>query len=239
MSTLDWWRTGTIYQVYIRPSPTATATAPATSTACAPSFRTSPISASTGSGSTPGTRHPARRWLRRSRLPRHPPVVRHARGRRRDDRRGPRVGIRILVDLVPNHCSWDHVWFKAALRPLPARLSGHASTSPRARSPTTARSIRRTTGNRSSGSAWTQVDDGQWYLHLFDPSQPDLDWTHPEVREEFRRSCVSGLTAAPTVSVSMSPRSRQGHGLPRSRRPCPDLQRQTAQPRALGPRRTP
>jgi alpha-glucosidase len=35
------------------------------------------------------------------------------------------------------------------------------------------------------GSAWTRVPDGQWYLHLFAPEQPDLNWEHPEVRAEF------------------------------------------------------
>ena len=35
------------------------------------------------------------------------------------------------------------------------------------------------------GSAWTRVPDGQWYLHLFAPEQPDLDWTNEEVRREF------------------------------------------------------
>ena len=35
------------------------------------------------------------------------------------------------------------------------------------------------------GPAWTQVADGQWYLHLFDPAQPDLNWENPEVRAEF------------------------------------------------------
>src|SRR6185437_5803179 len=35
------------------------------------------------------------------------------------------------------------------------------------------------------GPAWTQVPDGQWYLHLFAPEQPDFNWRNPEVREEF------------------------------------------------------
>jgi alpha-glucosidase len=35
------------------------------------------------------------------------------------------------------------------------------------------------------GSAWTRVADGQWYLHLFDPAQPDLNWRNPAVRAEF------------------------------------------------------
>ena len=36
-----------------------------------------------------------------------------------------------------------------------------------------------------SGSTWEQVDDGEFYLHIFDTSQPDLNWENPEVRDEF------------------------------------------------------
>ncbi|MFM9597720.1 alpha-amylase family glycosyl hydrolase, partial [Streptomyces scabiei] len=41
------------------------------------------------------------------------------------------------------------------------------------------------------GPAWTRVTEpdgapGQWYLHLFDTSQPDFDWSNPEVQEAFR-----------------------------------------------------
>ncbi|WP_247191886.1 alpha-amylase family glycosyl hydrolase, partial [Escherichia coli] len=36
------------------------------------------------------------------------------------------------------------------------------------------------------GEAWTRLPDGQWYLHLFDSTQPDLNWENPEVWEEFR-----------------------------------------------------
>ena len=35
------------------------------------------------------------------------------------------------------------------------------------------------------GPAWTRVEDGQWYLHIFDSKQPDFNWEHPEVRAEF------------------------------------------------------
>ncbi|MFD1934424.1 glycoside hydrolase family 13 protein [Nonomuraea mangrovi] len=79
------------------------------------------------------------------------------------------LGIRVIVDIVPNHTSSEHPWFKAGLRD---------------------RYIFRDEPNDwesiFGGSAWTQVEDGQWYLHLFDPTQPDLNWEHPAVREEFR-----------------------------------------------------
>ncbi|MEV4224311.1 glycoside hydrolase family 13 protein [Nonomuraea sp. NPDC049725] len=81
-------------------------------------------------------------------------------------------GLRIIVDIVPNHTSSAHPWFQEALR-------GHNRD----------RYIFRDAPNDwesiFGGPAWTQVDDGQWYLHLFDSSQPDLNWEHPEVRAEF------------------------------------------------------
>ncbi|MEU5154479.1 glycoside hydrolase family 13 protein [Glycomyces sp. NPDC021274] len=88
-----------------------------------------------------------------------------------------RSGLRIIVDIVPNHTSARHPWFEQALRDgpgSPARERFH---------------FRDETNNwqsRFGGPAWSRVDDGQWYLHLFDSSQPDLNWEHPEVRAEFQ-----------------------------------------------------
>ena len=93
-------------------------------------------------------------------------------------------GIRIVVDIVPNHSGAGHAWFRAALAAAPG-------------SPERGRYIFRDglgeTGelppsdwvSHFGGSAWTRVSDGQWYLHLFAPEQPDFDWSNPEVREEF------------------------------------------------------
>ncbi|WP_433166092.1 glycoside hydrolase family 13 protein [Kribbella sp. CA-247076] len=92
------------------------------------------------------------------------------------------LGIRILIDLVPNHCSWEHPWFKAALaagKGSPERdLFWFRDGEPGGLPPTNWPAA-------FGGGAWQQIEDGQWYLHLFDISQPDWNWDHPKVVEEF------------------------------------------------------
>jgi alpha-glucosidase len=92
------------------------------------------------------------------------------------------LGLRVIVDLVPNHSSSAHPWFQSALRAGPG-------------SPERDRYLFRPSGPDGGppndwesifgGAAWTRVDDGEWYLHLFDPAQPDLNWASAEVRSEF------------------------------------------------------
>ena len=92
-------------------------------------------------------------------------------------------GIRIIADLVPNHTSSDHVWFEEAL----ASPQGSASRD-RYHFLDGAEDGAAPPNNWTAvfgGSAWEQTPDGQWYLHLFDPSQPDLNWENEEVRSEF------------------------------------------------------
>ncbi|MCX5382813.1 glycoside hydrolase family 13 protein [Streptomyces sp. NBC_00083] len=96
-------------------------------------------------------------------------------------REAHRLGLRIIVDVVPNHTSDQHDWFRAALAGGAARERYHfrpGKGSDGQLPPNDWESV-------FGGPAWTRVPDGDWYLHLFAPEQPDLNWDHPEVRAEF------------------------------------------------------
>lgn len=94
-------------------------------------------------------------------------------------------GIRVLVDLVPNHTSWDHEWFKAALEAGPGSPERERYHFLPGRGPDGDQPPNDWTAT-FGGPAWERVPDGEWYLHLFDISQPDLNWENPEVRTEFQ-----------------------------------------------------
>ncbi|MFI6575101.1 glycoside hydrolase family 13 protein [Nocardiopsis sp. NPDC050513] len=98
-------------------------------------------------------------------------------------------GIRVILDIVPNHVSDQHAWFQEALAAAPGspareRFLFRDGKGPGGDQPPN--DWRAAFG----GPAWTRTTNadgtpGQWYLHLFAPEQPDLNWEHPEVRAEF------------------------------------------------------
>jgi alpha-glucosidase len=97
--------------------------------------------------------------------------------------------LKVIIDIVPNHCSDQHPWFAAALAAGPGSAErdrfwfregqGEAGELPPNDWP-----------SMFGGPAWTRVTEpdgapGQWYLHLYAPEQPDLNWDNPEVSAEF------------------------------------------------------
>ncbi len=99
------------------------------------------------------------------------------------------LGIRVILDIVPNHTSDRHAWFRAALAQGPGSAMRERYLFRDGRGPDGAqppndwRSV-------FGGPAWARVTEpdgspGQWYLHLFAREQPDLNWDNPVVREEF------------------------------------------------------
>ena len=105
--------------------------------------------------------------------------------------RADSLGIKVIIDLVPNHCSSDHALFQEAL------MAGRGSPE---REMFIFRDGRGDAGelppnnweSHFGGPAWTRITEpsgepGQWYVHLFDSSQPDFNWDNPAVRAEFER----------------------------------------------------
>lgn len=98
-------------------------------------------------------------------------------------------GIKVVVDLVPNHSSDRHAWFREALAspagsPARDRYLFRDGKGPDGDLPPNDWQA------MFGGPAWTRVEEpdgtpGQWYFHLFTPQQPDWNWENPEVREDF------------------------------------------------------
>ncbi|GHJ21129.1 MULTISPECIES: alpha-amylase family glycosyl hydrolase [Streptomyces] len=89
------------------------------------------------------------------------------------------LGLRTIVDIVPNHVSDQHPWFKAALAAGPGAPEQELfHFRPPSEEPPN------NWVGEFGGRPWSRTESGQWYLHLFTPEQPDLDWSHPKVREE-------------------------------------------------------
>ncbi|TPF79795.1 glycoside hydrolase family 13 protein [Bifidobacterium sp. UTCIF-24] len=97
------------------------------------------------------------------------------------------AGIKVIVDIVPNHTADKHVFFQEALAAGPG-------------SPERDRYIFRDGRGEHGelppndwislfgGPAWEQVPDGQWYLHIFAKQQPDVNWNNPDIHEEFKKT---------------------------------------------------
>jgi len=97
------------------------------------------------------------------------------------------VGIRVIVDIVPNHTSNLHPWFQEALASEPgsaarARYIFRNGRGPKGSEPPS------DWISHFGGPAWTRVPDGQWYCHLFAREQPDLNWDNAEVRDDFLKT---------------------------------------------------
>jgi alpha-glucosidase len=99
------------------------------------------------------------------------------------------AGLRIVIDIVPNHCSDRHPWFVAAVAagagsPERARFWFRPGRGENGELPPN------DWGSMFGGPAWTRVTEpdgmpGEWYLHLYAREQPDLNWDNSEVRAEF------------------------------------------------------
>jgi alpha-glucosidase len=98
--------------------------------------------------------------------------------------RSHELGMRVLVDLVPNHTSDQHRWFQAALaaaKGSPEREFYHFKEGRGENGELPPNNWLSMFG----GPAWARIEDGQWYCHLFDSSQPDLNWENPAVQLAF------------------------------------------------------
>ncbi|AEF40121.1 glycoside hydrolase family 13 protein [Hoyosella subflava] len=92
------------------------------------------------------------------------------------------LGIKVIIDIVPNHTSSEHRWFHAALRDEANAKQRYIFRDGQG---TDGSSPPNDWTSAFGGPAWTRLPNGEWYLHMFAPEQPDLNWENPEVRAEF------------------------------------------------------
>ncbi|MFG2480372.1 glycoside hydrolase family 13 protein [Streptomyces fagopyri] len=96
------------------------------------------------------------------------------------------MGLKVIVDVVPNHSSDTHPWFREALAAGPGSAARERYLFRAGRGPGGA-APPNDWESAFGGPAWTRVPDGDWYLHLHAPEQPDFNWRDPHVRAEFSR----------------------------------------------------
>ena len=186
-----WWRSAVIYQVYVRSfaDGNGDGTGDLAGVRVAPAIparprrrchlvhargtsRRSPTAATT----SPTTGRSIR------------PSARSTRPRRSSPRRST-LGIRTIIDVVPNHVSDRHPWFQAALAAGPGSPGARAVLVPARPRPGRRRAADRLAVRVQGRPTWTRTTNpdgtpGEWYLHLFTAEQPDLNWDHPDVRAE-------------------------------------------------------
>ncbi len=88
------------------------------------------------------------------------------------------IGIKIVIDMVLNHTSNEHAWFKNALENPKSEYRDYYVFKEGGKLPSNARSL-------FGGSAWEETADGSFYLHTFDVSQPDLNWENNRMRNDI------------------------------------------------------
>jgi alpha-glucosidase len=103
--------------------------------------------------------------------------------------RAHELGLRVIVDVVPNHSSSEHRWFQEALAAGPGSPERDRYLFRQGRGVDGVEPPNNWMSN-FGGPAWTRITEadgtpGPWYLHLFDPTQPDFDWTNPWVADRF------------------------------------------------------
>jgi len=144
--------------------------------------------------------------------------------------RAHELGLRVIFDVVPNHSSSEHRWFKEALAAGPGSPERDRYIFKEGRGPEGAEPPNNWL-SMFGGTAWTRITEadgtpGPWYLHLFDSTQPDFDWTNPWVADQFddvlrfwfdrgidgfRIDVAHGLAKAPGLpDVDMDPRRTGG-----------------------------
>ncbi|APU13645.1 MULTISPECIES: glycoside hydrolase family 13 protein [Actinoalloteichus] len=96
-------------------------------------------------------------------------------------------GIRVTIDLVPNHSSDQHPWFQQALRAAPGSPERDRYVFRPGRGPDGSQPPNNWT-SIFGGPAWTRLPDGQWFLHLFAPQQPDLNWANIDVWNDLEQT---------------------------------------------------